>query len=97
MDGLMLGSVAPIPATTQEVLFGLGFLLLLGAVYAWTQRDVFAKRRREGFRKQGWEWAARQMDDGRWRRVAVFFAILWGSIGSTLVVAGVVSLFVPGY
>jgi len=94
MDGLMVGSVAPIPATTQDVLFGLGVLLLFGAVVCWTQRDVFAKRAREGFQKQGWEWAARQMDDGRWRRVAVFFAIVWGSIGFTLVLAGFVSLFV---
>ncbi|GAA1216447.1 hypothetical protein GCM10009655_14680 [Rhodoglobus aureus] len=94
MDGLALASGAPIPATNAQAFLFLGMIFLVGAAYAWTQRDDFARRRREGFEKLGWYWAARLVpDDRRTRRIGVFFAVTWGALGVLALAAGVVFAF----
>ena len=96
MDRLVAGQGAPIPATTEQALLFLGILFLVGATYAWTQRDSFARRRRQRFEQQGWDWASRFMPDGRWRRVATFFSIIWGTLGLILLLSGLVLLVERG-
>ena len=71
-------------------------LFLVGATYAWTQRNTFAQDRRRGFEKQGWEWAARLVKDDMSRRIAIFFAIFWAVVGIALVVTSFVLFVVPG-
>lgn len=93
MDGLALASRTPIPATTGQAFVFLGLLLLIGATWAWNQRDVFARKSRERFERVGWYRFARQMPDGRWRRITVFFAVFWAALGIPILLMGVVFVF----
>ncbi|GAA1216470.1 hypothetical protein GCM10009655_14710 [Rhodoglobus aureus] len=93
MDGLALAAGAPIPATNAQAFLFLGMIFLFAATYAWTQRETFASKRREGFEKLGWTWFARQMPDRRWHRIAVVFAVIWGALGVLVLAAGVVFVF----
>lgn len=81
---------APIPATTGQVFIVLGAILVFCAAFAWARRNDFAKSSRQRFDKLGWSAFARQMKDDRWRRVAVFFAILWAVFGIPILLIGVV-------
>lgn len=96
MVDLLANSAAPIPATTEQAFLFLGMLFLVGATYAWTERDVFAQKRRRRFEKLGWVWWARQMKEERWRRGFIFFAIVWAATGIVLVVTSFVLFALPG-
>lgn len=89
----------PVPVDWWVALVFLGACFLVVASYSWWQRNVFAATVRQDFERKGmpWLWSSRLMPDGRWRKIAFFFAIFYGVLGVLLVVAGIVVLAVESW
>ena len=82
--------------SVAEVFLVGGAMFAFVAAYAWTTRDVFARRRREQFEKLGWTWFVRISTDKVFRRVGTFYGIALGALGVGMLATGIVLLFIPG-
>lgn len=84
-----------VPLEVALLVLGVGALIV--ALYAWTTRNEFAKKRREEFEKVGWTWFVHLVSNEELlRRVGMFFGIFWGVIAAALLISAVVLLIIPG-